>query len=175
MKELFCGLKVTDLYHGWWKLLVFSILYFNSFYVSAVGKVCLEFYEGVGNNHVAEFLIKKGVSEKQIKFGRSYSSSYDLNGDGHPEFFYFLEIPILCGRQTGCYLSAYEYKDGDFRELIKYGMPTQSNFNPRNENHKNYICILEGSEGSEGDWKQLRVKEKYNMSYNGKYYKAIVK
>jgi len=153
------------------KILLGSSLIF-SLTTLANSSDCLVFQEGKNINQVKLLIEQPSFTKIEKEYGRFYSVSHDLNHDGIPEYFYYLVSTRRCGISTGCYITAYELINGKFRELIKYGLPTHSKFDPNNDDHKKYICPFE----IEGEvWKGLRVKDTYNMEYNGAYYKALTK
>lgn len=133
---------------------------------------CLTFSEGLEQNRVREFLASRKISEKHLKWGSFYSSSYDLNDDDNPEYFYFFEILYFCGTQMGCNLRVYEYKDGTFRDLIRHGLYPGSKFDPRKDDHKKYLCVLEKEDAT---WKRLKVDGRLEKSYDGTFYRTITK
>ncbi|OED40280.1 hypothetical protein ACH42_17380 [Endozoicomonas sp. (ex Bugula neritina AB1)] len=132
-------------------------------------EVCLEFSEGTEKNNVKSFLksIKRdGRKNRRSKF---YSSSYDLNGDGFNEYFYYFQTHWSCG-SMGCNLMAYESKDGKFRRLFKGGLYPTNNFKPNLNEHEKYICILPTKDDS---WQRIKVNNQFEMKYADRFYKTI--
>jgi hypothetical protein len=132
----------------------------------ANGANCISFYVGKTLNNGEAFLshyrLKDNVENIEL-----YSASFDLNKDGSLEYFYYLESPRFCGMKTGCDIGVYEYNDGDFRELIKYGLATYGRFDPRQKEHVDYVCV--GDIENNG-WAQLNIQDKRVFVYDGEYY-----
>lgn len=175
------GLLFGSLKGNKWMSLILSCLFtcllFLSFSIGATEKKeneareevtvkneCLVFVVDRSKNHGERFLKRFGLSGKKYGKIKLYSASYDLNGDGDYEYFYYVETLKFCGMKTGCYINLYEHNDNVFRELIKYGLPTFNKFDPEN-NH--YICV--GDEEN-NKWKNLVVNGVKNYIYNDKYY-----
>lgn len=125
---------------------------------------CLTFVEGTQHNRLSEYIGKrKDIDKNTVKFGHFYSAKYDLNGDGKPEYFYYIDTPTFCGTGTGCYISVFEYQNNNFRSLFKRNIPTFFKFQPKLESHKNYICI--SNEKTRG-WKGLKVGSRPEYLYD---------
>ena len=134
-------------------------------------KKCLTFSEGRGKNHVEDMLVSIKRNKENDESSKYFSSSYDLNGDGNNELFYFFETYWSCGSSMGCNLTVYEYIDGQFVELIEGGLYPRNAFNPRGDGHKNYICI---SKDKDSGWSRLEINDQFEMRYVDKFYKAIL-
>jgi len=113
-------------------------------------KQCLSFSKGRDINRVEEFIAFYklenyvtyiNVQTGELKYIDIFSAGYDLNDDGKDEYFYYFESMQYCGMQLGCPINLYEYDDGKFRELIKYGIITNNYFDPHNEDSSEYICF----------------------------------
>lgn len=132
----------------------------------AHGASCISFSAGRTLNKGEAFLSHYRLEDK-VDDIELYSASYDLNKDGIPEYFYYLESPRLCGMKTGCDIGVYEYGDGDFRELIKYGLSTYGGFDPGQKDHVNYVCV--GDDENNG-WVQLNIQGERTFVYDGEHY-----
>lgn len=151
-------------------VILFLCMMFASFSM-AREETCLEFSEGVEKNKVKNFLKSIKRHDKKSRASKFYSSSYDLNGDGVNEYFYYFETYWSCG-SMGCNLVAYESKNTEFRELIKYGLYPRDNFKPNLSEHKKYICILAAKDNS---WRRLKIDNRFEMKYVDGFYKTITK
>jgi hypothetical protein len=132
----------------------------------ANGANCISFSAGRSLNNGEAFLSHYRL-EGDIGDIELYSASFDLNKDGSSEYFYYLESPRFCGMQTGCDIGVYEYKDGGFRELIKYGLATYGRFDPGQKKHVDYVCV---GEAENNGWAQLNIKDKRVFVYDGEHY-----
>jgi len=138
---------------------------------------CLSFSKGRDINHVEEFIsffkLKNHVTYKvkqteEVRYVDIFSAGYDLNDDGKDEYFYYFESAWVCGMQMGCPINVYEYDNGKFRELFKYGIITNNYFDPRKEEDSNYLCI---DKEKDSGWKRIhRKKLPSTFFYNGKEY-----
>jgi hypothetical protein len=133
---------------------------------------CLTFTEGTDINHVKEFLHFKR-SDDVIQNAWIFSSSYDLNGDGKDEYFYYIEHwPRFCGTAFGCPIQVYEYINGKFRTLFKFDLITNFNFDPKKPEHAEYLCI---ENETDFGWKRLSLSINIGnvntvLVYNGTEY-----
>lgn len=157
-----------------WGISIFSTLLII-FYVACPQlsfsgeKTCLKFTAGKSINKVDRFLsiYKLTDSQRNTKF---YSATYDLDGDGAVEYFYYSEIPYLCGMQTGCQILVLKYSKRKFKQIFEYGIFTNNMFDPEKRDHENYICIE--SEKDFG-WHRISIKGKGTYYYNGKDYDLL--
>lgn len=129
---------------------------------------CIDFKYGLEFNKSREFINISGlVFGDDIEDIDIYSAAYDLNADGYPEYFYYIDNHNFCGNQTGCYIDVYEYKN-TFRKLIPQGWPTFSKFNPEKNIQSKYLCI---EDNLVNGWRSLRFKkENIVLTYNGNSY-----
>ena len=127
---------------------------------------CLAFSEGIALNNGKEF-IKANPFLHIDASTKLYSTKFDLNKDGNPEYFYFIEDIAFCGQQTGSVINAYEFKDGKFRDLFKYGILTSGEFNPKSKSHSNDVCVLEDKSSG---WHNILILGSKVAKYNGKEY-----
>ncbi len=107
--------------------------------------------------------------EESLREDKIYSASYDLNGDGRDEYFYYIESHIGCGQLDGCFINVYRSIDGRFLPLKRYGFATFNGFNPEQPEHENYICILDESDNG---WRRFVYAEQSIQVFNGKSYQA---
>ena len=138
---------------------------------------CLSFSKGRDINHVEEFIVffklENYVTYEikqtgELKYVDIFSASYDLDDDGKDEYFYYFESARYCGMQMGCPIYVYEYNDGKFRELFKYGVITNNYFDPRKEEDSNYLCI---DKEKDSGWKRIHKKKlPATFFYNGTEY-----
>ena len=135
---------------------------------------CLIFVQGEDKNKVSKHIYKFNRDKKYWSYANFYSSSYDLNDDGEKEFFYYSEHHVFCGNKppsgTGCPLRIYEYKENKFRKLVKPSLFPRNAFNPEDESHKTYICILKNKTNG---WYDLKIDNRLTMKYDGNKYKNI--
>lgn len=149
-------------------LLTSIIILFMPFQVFSSEK-CLEFKYGLEVNKAREFLL-----QTDLVFGDAvdeidiYSASYDLNADGKPEFFYFIDNYRFCGVQTGCHIEIYEYGSKGFRSLKRYGWATFNKFDPEKNMQSKYLCIANDSTNG---WRNLIFGNDNVFIYDGMHYK----
>lgn len=129
---------------------------------------CLIFVEGKDKNKVNEYLEKHGFRKSIVDMGSFFSSSYDLNGDGKLEFFYYFEGLTFCGNQTGCSIHINEYLGNRFISRVYPSIHPFGKFNPQNVSHKNYICILDAKTNG---WEDLKIDDRYVIKFDGEVYK----
>ncbi len=134
-------------------------------------EVCLKFSEDPEKNKVMDYL--KYRKKEYLADGGNpelYSASYDLNGDGVNEYFYYFTDGLSCGTMNVCTLHVYEKKGSKFRGL-EYGTLFPPNDFLKLDVHgdytQNYICVLGSKDGS---WRRLRIGNRSEMKYvDGRY------
>ena len=151
------------------KHIVLLILLVSSLpqYSFAVDNYCLSFLLSKSMNHENEFIESLPFSKNRSPDSRIYSAKFDLNNDGNPEYFYYLEDRWFCGVSTGCTINVYEYKNGRFRELFNHGIPTFNRFDPRKVESNRYVCI---SPSETLGWSDIVLQQSRVLKYNGQKY-----
>lgn len=138
-------------------------------------KNCLKFTAGKSINMVDAYISRFHLSSSQGNTN-FYSATYDLDGDGAVEYFYYSETTWFCGMQTGCQILVYKYSKGKFKQLFEYGISTNnlpSNiFDPEKPDHKNFICI---EPEKDLGWHRVSIKgtRTWTYYYNGKNYDLL--
>lgn len=133
----------------------------------AVGENCLSLLPGTSMNQGNAFIKSLPFSMNRAPDSELYSAAFDLNEDGNPEYFYYLEDRWFCGNQTGCTINIYEYKNGRFRELFEGGIYSSNQFNPRAVESTKYICIVANQRFG---WHDIVLQRKRVFRYNGDKY-----
>lgn len=147
-----------------------KILWLSLFIAGSLSaKECLTFEKGRHINELDKYFSKNKEIEESVRGDKIYSASYDLNGDGSNEYFYYIESFIGCGQVDGCFIDVYRLVDGRFLSLKEYGFSTFYKFNPEQPEHKNYICILDESDNG---WRRFVYAEQSIQVFNGKSYQA---
>lgn len=124
---------------------------------------CLTFKIEKSKNRVKEF--RKSIHHQL--HSEIYSASFDLNSDGEPEYFFYVEDIWFCGMgEAGCPINVYEYVNGRFRELFEYGIYTSNQFDPTKLESGRYVCI---SSDKTLDWYDVLIMGR-TYRYNGKQY-----
>ena len=130
-------------------------------------KHCLTFQEGLEHNRAKEGDVEMHrylthEDPERLKTTRFYSTTYDLNNDGHPEYFHFFVGPPFCNDETcvlriydfcsttGCdsskHVKVYGYTDEEVdkiegKAVAKISLPEPDNRTDL-ETTTNYLCVL---------------------------------
>jgi len=139
---------------------------------------CVVFSKDQSVNKVPQFRKKYGDSFSSKSL--IYSASFDLNDDGKPEYFYWLNDPgsAYCGTislQIGCPLNIMRYRNKGNFTYIDYAIAPGLDFNP--EKHRNYFCVSPHRTNGWHDliedrwWKAIHHKNTYQ--YDGTNYRFI--
>lgn len=130
----------------------------------ANSKHCLRFEEGLNKNRMMEYIDSIGAENLITKSGRFYSSAYDLNSDGNPEYFYYIDSGVFCGSGKICYISIYENTNKKLNSLGKVHLFRYSK--PEIEIVNERLCVVEDAEKT---WKSIEMDGNIFHYHGGKY------
>jgi hypothetical protein len=128
---------------------------------------CLTFTSGRVGLAQEKFIEKFGLSWNITQDTPLYSSTYDLNGDGVNEYFFYFDSNLFCGAQTGCSILMYQVDYSMFRRISKYGIPTFGKFYPDVNVNTRFICAIKTLTNG---WRDLEIDRVGKMVFDGEAY-----